>query len=428
MLLTKLVLALLAFSRCAICEEVEEDAYVVLGLKKDATSSEIRRAYRKLSLKHHPDKNPGDPNADERFRRINKAYEQIGEEDARTLYDAYGSAEFDNQWEFKQAQRMGKIKKMQSDFYVSTDYIKNIKGQNDYDTYLNIEAGLFGGALLIEFYAPWCVHCQHLMPVFKKTAALLEGVAAVAAVNCERRENKRLCRQIKGYPTLKLYSRVHDVNAETYNDEHKPDVIYRWVKRSLDPALIRLDSENYQTEVMESDDIWLVDFSAGAWCPPCQATKSPMREIAVALKGLVKCGIINCDVEKDLCESQEVPHFPHLVIFPRNKSTPPKVLGTDGGNWYPQVKMLHDFSKISQALLNDVLIERFQKELPPKLKVLFEAYEPERVEEIPALMTAWKGKERALWNSMLEDYDTNEEDVAYLFEENAEGESGHEEL
>ncbi len=56
-----------------------KDYYKVLGVDRSASSDEIKRVYRKLALKFHPDKNPGDNQAEERFKAINEAYEVLGD-------------------------------------------------------------------------------------------------------------------------------------------------------------------------------------------------------------------------------------------------------------------------------------------------------------------------------------------------------------
>ncbi len=69
-----------------------EDYYKTLGLSKSASAEEIKKAYRSLAMKYHPDKNPGDKVAEEKFKQINEAYSVLGDEEKRRQYDSYGSA------------------------------------------------------------------------------------------------------------------------------------------------------------------------------------------------------------------------------------------------------------------------------------------------------------------------------------------------
>jgi molecular chaperone DnaJ len=72
--------------------------YDILGLKRDASQKDIKSAYRKLARKHHPDVNPGDKAAEERFKEINRAYEVLSDSQKRGKYDRYGE-----QWEHAEA-------------------------------------------------------------------------------------------------------------------------------------------------------------------------------------------------------------------------------------------------------------------------------------------------------------------------------------
>ncbi|XP_029349053.1 dnaJ (Hsp40) homolog, subfamily C, member 5 gamma b isoform X2 [Echeneis naucrates] len=68
-----------------------DSLYNVLGLEKGASPEEIKKAYRKLALRHHPDKNPDNPEAAEKFKEINNANTILSDENKRKIYDEYGS-------------------------------------------------------------------------------------------------------------------------------------------------------------------------------------------------------------------------------------------------------------------------------------------------------------------------------------------------
>src|SRR6202045_1666514 len=67
-----------------------KDYYSLLGIKKTATADEVRKAFRKLARKHHPDVNPGDKKAEERFKEISEANDILSDEKKRKVYDALG--------------------------------------------------------------------------------------------------------------------------------------------------------------------------------------------------------------------------------------------------------------------------------------------------------------------------------------------------
>ena len=75
----------------------KRDYYEVLGVEKGASIDDIKKAYRKLAIKYHPDRNPGDKTAEEKFREATEAYEVLSDEKKRPLYDQYGFAGVDEQ-------------------------------------------------------------------------------------------------------------------------------------------------------------------------------------------------------------------------------------------------------------------------------------------------------------------------------------------
>lgn len=74
---------------------MKEDYYDILGVSKSASAAEIKKAYRKKAIAYHPDKNPGDAEAEKKFKTAAEAYEVLGDDQKRAKYDNYGHAAFD---------------------------------------------------------------------------------------------------------------------------------------------------------------------------------------------------------------------------------------------------------------------------------------------------------------------------------------------
>ena len=70
----------------------DRDYYEVLGVDKSASAAEIKKAYRRLAMKYHPDRNNGDKEAEAKFKEIGEAYEVLGDEQKRAAYDRFGKA------------------------------------------------------------------------------------------------------------------------------------------------------------------------------------------------------------------------------------------------------------------------------------------------------------------------------------------------
>src|ERR1043166_7913554 len=72
----------------------KRDYYEILEVDRNATGEEVKRAYRKLAVKFHPDKNPDDPQAEEKFKELGEAYDVLMDPDKRAAYDRFGHAAF----------------------------------------------------------------------------------------------------------------------------------------------------------------------------------------------------------------------------------------------------------------------------------------------------------------------------------------------
>lgn len=72
----------------------KRDYYDTLGVARNAGEEEIKKAYRRLAIQHHPDRNPGDRQAEEKFKELNEAYQVLSDGEKRAQYDRFGHAAF----------------------------------------------------------------------------------------------------------------------------------------------------------------------------------------------------------------------------------------------------------------------------------------------------------------------------------------------
>src|ERR1700716_2813931 len=74
----------------------KRDYYETLGVARTAKEAEIKAAFRKLAMQHHPDRNPGDAECEHRFKELNEAYDVLKDGDKRAAYDRFGHAAFEH--------------------------------------------------------------------------------------------------------------------------------------------------------------------------------------------------------------------------------------------------------------------------------------------------------------------------------------------
>ena len=111
----------------------DNNYYDILGVRRDASEPEIKRAYRRLARKYHPDVNPGDKSAEARFKKINEAYEVLSDKETRKKYDRFG-----DQWQYAdQSARAGRQQAPSWDFGRSAGATGFDFGETDLDSLFN---------------------------------------------------------------------------------------------------------------------------------------------------------------------------------------------------------------------------------------------------------------------------------------------------
>lgn len=150
----------------------KRDYYEILGLNKDATTEEIKKAYRKLALKYHPDRNSSDSNAEKKFIEINEAYQVLSDKEKRARYDQFGSAEGFGGFDFRDFQGrgfsdFGNFSDIVDSFFGTRtrsreDRVRPQRGANlRYNLEINFEDSAFGRETRIEVpHWETCPRCK----------------------------------------------------------------------------------------------------------------------------------------------------------------------------------------------------------------------------------------------------------------------------
>uniref|UniRef100_A0A8C4QAF5 DnaJ homolog subfamily C member 10 n=1 Tax=Eptatretus burgeri TaxID=7764 RepID=A0A8C4QAF5_EPTBU len=260
-----LLLLLLALGLCS------HDFYQLLGVSRDASNRDIRKAFKKLALTMHPDKNQDDPNAHEKFLKISRAYEILKDEDLRKKYDKYGEKGLDESWQ--QQRRYETWTYYRYDFGIYDDDPEIITlDRSEFD------AAVSSGELwFVNFYSPGCSHCHNLAPTWREFAKEMDGVIRIGAVNCG--DNTRLC-QLKGirsYPNLYIFRA--GMNPVKFSGKRTKEDIIKFAMSFVKSDVVEL----WADPLTHFDTFWFSD---------CLSQRTRQK-----LAGM----LILCLTENDLC-------------------------------------------------------------------------------------------------------------------------------
>ncbi len=134
--------------------------YEILDVAEGATDEEIKKAYRKLALTYHPDRNPGDREAEEKFKEINQAYQVLGDPEKRAGFDRFGATDQSGAYDFGFTRNFDDIfGDLFNDFFGNTQRRRTRKGEDlRYNLEIEFEEAVFGVEKNIEI--PYDVKCS----------------------------------------------------------------------------------------------------------------------------------------------------------------------------------------------------------------------------------------------------------------------------
>ncbi|KAM3420354.1 hypothetical protein BST61_g3635 [Cercospora zeina] len=173
---------------------------------------------------------------------------------------------------------------------------------------------------IVEFYAPWCGHCQNLKPAYEKAAKSLSGLAKVVAVNCDEDTNKQLCSQmgVQGFPTLKIArpgKKAGKPIIEDYQGARSAKAIVDAVIDKIPNHVKKLKDDDYAAWVADGTRPKAILFTNKG------AVSALLKAVAVDFLGALDVAQIR-DKETEAVGTFEVEKFPTLVLLPGDGKDP----------------------------------------------------------------------------------------------------------
>lgn len=272
-----------------------EDFYELLGITKDADSREIRKAFKKLAVTLHPDKNQDDEDAHEKFIKLTRAYEVLKDEDLRKKYDLHGE------------DGLPGANRQQPRYHSYTYYRDNFGIYDDDQEIITLTRTDFQQSVLnsnslwfINFYSPMCSHCHTLAPIWRALAKEMEGVLRFGAVNCE--DEWQLCRSlaIRSYPSLLMYP-----SRWKYEEDRTLPELRKFVLSKLKSNIIHIQKYQWMDLLKSNTNSglsWLLFLCGGRQFEECPSSETRLK-VGSILDGLTGLASIDCDAEEEWCST-----------------------------------------------------------------------------------------------------------------------------
>lgn len=200
---------------------------------------------------------------------------------------------------------------------------------------------------LVEFYAPWCGHCQKLTPDWKKAATALKGIVKLGAVDCDQHKDLGSQYGIRGFPSIKIFG-ANKKKPEDYQGGRTSEAVVDGALNALRSLakdrlgggrgggddsskqrttgskkdVIELTDDNFDRQVLNGDDVWFVEFFA-PWCGHCKNLEpewaAAATEVAEQTKGKVKLATVDATVHQGLASRYGIRGFPTIKIFSKGE-------------------------------------------------------------------------------------------------------------
>lgn len=227
-------------------------------------------------------------------------------------------------------------------FYSASDDVVELNPSN-----FNREVIQSDSLWLIEFYAPWCGHCQSLTPEWKKAASALKGVVKVGAVDADQHKSLGGQYGVRGFPTIKIFG-ANKNKPEDYQGGRTGQNIVDGALTALrslvkdrmsgrsggsdynrqsggggggggsQKDVVELTDDNFDSLVLGSGDVWLVEFFA-PWCGHCKSLEPEWAAAASAVKeqskGRIHLGAVDATVHQGLASRYGIRGFPTIKVF-----------------------------------------------------------------------------------------------------------------